>query len=136
MSGKHEADFAAEQARAVERMREMSRRAQMPEHPHPMPPAPSFVKLVGNEAETPKAADAPKKAAPPQNPHRNEKQNRPAPPVGENDLFSDLFGKTNPTLFGRLINDRDSWLLAGLLFILWNDQADRRLMLALLYILL
>ncbi len=45
-------------------------------------------------------------------------------------------GLPNFDLLDRLKSDPDMALIGGLLLLLWNEKADRRLMLALLYILL
>ena len=58
-----------------------------------------------------------------------EEKPAPPPPKRRNNL-------PNFDLLDRLKSDPDMALIGGLLLLLWNEKADRRLMMALLYILL
>lgn len=118
--------FLREQQQAVERMREMSRRSIQP-NPHTMPPTPSFVRLPESDARKPSHGSAPvptptqeKKAVPP--PHR----------VNSNSSHS-LFSGLLPKQFSF---DSDTALIIGLILLLSQENTDRMLLYALVYILL
>lgn len=123
-----DSNFLLEQQKAVERMREMNSKAKINGNSqHKMPPVPSFVKLSGNNA----AAEAPDfpPAASPQREIPTESNNSKNETRG---LFSDI---KLPNL-NNLLKDGDSTLIIGLLLILMSENFDKRLLFALIYILL
>ncbi len=109
-------DFMRMQQQAVERMREMSNRSTSAAA-HQMPPAPSFVKV--------------------ENRHTAQKTtNENAPLIPKNEPISTMHKNGNPfSLIQRLHTEPDMALIIGLLLILWSEKSDKRLLLALLYIL-
>ena len=119
----NETDFDRMKTAAAEQMRAMSARAANRDPGGNLPPVPPFVRLPHEHppASGPKQ-EPPRPAAPPPS----------APP-----LFGNLFsGKTDLPFLDRLRTDGDLSLLLGLLLILVSEQADKRLLFALLYILL
>ena len=118
--------FLREQQQAVERMREMSRRS-VPSNPHPMPPTPSFVRLPENESRNPSRDSAPaptpmQEKAVTQPPHRGNNN-------GSRSLFSGLLPK-------QFSFDSDTALIIGLILLLSQENTDRMLLYALVYIML
>lgn len=114
--------FLFEQQQAVERMREMSRRALTP-NPHEMPPVPNFVRMPENtvEKETPTHSEPvqtkPQKRASPSKPHKPQS------------FLSGILPKRFPI-------DSDTALILGLILILSSENTDKLLLYALVYILL
>ncbi len=111
-------DMAAMQQDAMERVREMQRRAdETLRRSNPPPPA----STVERPTPTPQ---------PPLPPPAEIPTPAPAP-------LPDLLGggKLNQLLAATGM-DRDRLILLGLLLILWNDNADKKLLLALVYLLL
>lgn len=117
-----------ERQAAVERMREMNSRAVPDNSDHPMPPFPSFVKLQNNGQNT---NQRPKENSAPRYNTQNEIPTPPQPmkksrPTGGFDLpFLDFFTQ-----------DGDITLIVGLLLILMSEKSDKKLLFALIYILL
>ena len=95
------AEFLMEQQRAVEQMRQMSRKSTLP--------IPPFAQIPPQKSTPPKATS----------------QTPPALSPG------DLFGGITE----RFKHEPDMALIAGLLLLLWSENADKKLLLALLYIL-
>ena len=127
-------DFMRQQQAAVERMREMSRKAaETPEQP--MPPVPPFVRLQ-NRQGTPQNQNSqtPRQNTPP------AAQNNAVPPneTGENNfLFPAKKGGLSSLPFLDMLGiDGDLPLIIGLLLILFSEKADKKLLFALIYILL
>ena len=123
-----QSNFSDEQQRAIERMWEMQKRSSVSNSPHPMPPIPPFVKLqsqvdtnVKNVPPEPKAKNIQEEKTNPQKQHSNTPS-----------LFS---GLGIPFLKNTSF-DGDMTLIIGLLLLLANEKADRKLLLALLYILM
>ncbi len=111
-------DMAAMQQDAMARVREMQRRAdETLRRSNPPPPA----STVERPTPTPQ---------PPLPPPAEIPTPAPAP-------LPDLLGggKLNQLLAATGM-DRDRLILLGLLLILWNDNADKKLLLALVYLLL
>lgn len=109
-------EFMRMQQQAVERMREMSNRS-VKSTAHTMPPTPSFVKVENyNTAYKGGTTTGEKqiKTTHTSNMHKNEF------PLN---------------LTARLRSEPDIALIIGLLLILWSEQTDKRLLLALIYIL-
>lgn len=109
-------DFMRQQQAAVERMREMSAKAVRDDNNRPMPPVPPFVKLQGRAepAPAPEPRPIPK---PPSRPHRES-------------------GPLIPKLLESFKTDGDLPLILGLLLLLIGEGADKKLLFALIYILL
>ena len=112
-------DFMRQQQAAVERMREMSRKAaETPEQP--MPPVPPFVRLQNRQS------GAQNQSSPVTEETHAEDFPFPARKGGLSSLpFLDMLG-----------NDSDLPLIIGLLLILFSEKADKKLLFALIYILL
>ena len=110
-------DFLEQQRRAIERMNEMHLKQQIKTGGYKMPPTPSFVKLNNNKEKSDAVTDQTNNENIPKNFNPKSK------------------GFSLPFLSGGQI-DRDISLLLGLILILANEKADRKLLLALLYILM
>ena len=110
-------DLAAMQKDAMERVREMQRRADETLRrsnqamPQPSPPPPM------QKEENPSPPPPPPKPLP-----------QPPPAISNNSKLSNIL-----SIAGM---DSDRLIILGLLLILWNDNADHLLLLALLYLLL
>lgn len=110
-------DLAAMQKDAMERVREMQRRADETlrrsnqSMPQPSPPPPV------QKEENPSPPPPPPKPLP-----------QPPPAISNNSKLSNIL-----SIAGM---DSDRLIILGLLLILWNDNADHLLLLALLYLLL
>ena len=122
-------DFMRRRQDAVERMREMSRKA-AESSAQPMPPMPPFVRLQNreNQAESQGSAASQQsvQTGPQASPASNEDSLPPARKGGLSSLpFLDL-----------LNIDGDLPLIIGLLLILFSEKADKKLLFALIYILL
>ncbi len=114
-----ENDFMRQQQAAVERMREMNARAAKAPGGNKMPPVPSFVRVPPQkDNQVKEETDSAK---------NTEKEIRKEP--------NGLFGTDIPFL-GKLFKDSDSTLILGLLLILMSEKADKKLLFALVYILL
>ena len=127
-------DFMRQQQAAVERMREMSRKAaETPEQP--MPPVPPFVRLQNRQSGAQnQSAPAPKRQGQPPRPQ--------SAPVTEEATAEDLpfparkGGLSSLPFLDLLGSDSDLPLIIGLLLILFSEKADKKLLFALIYILL
>lgn len=127
-----EKEFLEQQRAAVNRMREMNERSAFKnQKPHPMPPVPSFVKL--NEE---KRSAAPK--SPPTNGNTFERNTAPYinTPKKENNQKEIGKNSLNIPFLNGFLKDSDSTLIIGLLLLLMSENADKRLLFALVYILL
>ncbi|MBQ8203562.1 MAG: hypothetical protein IJZ75_04715 [Clostridia bacterium] len=122
-------DFLREQQAALERMREMSRRATLGNTAHNMPPSPAFLK-VGGVAQ---ANDTPKKDE--LEGKNNDKDNSSGIKGFIDNLLSGN-GDLGKPIFDKLGADPDMLLILGLLLILYSEKSDKMLLLALLYILM
>ena len=112
-------DLAAMQKDAMERVREMQRRADesLRRSNNIVPPAAPTPPPVEKKGETPQLPPS------------------PPPPVIPPPLPAQSGSKFNQILHAAGV-DSDRLIILGLLFILWNDDADHLLLLALLYLLL
>lgn len=122
-------DFMRRQQDAVERMREMSRQA-VESSAQPMPPTPPFVRLQsrGNQAQSQGSAAS-----------RQSVQTGPqaSPASNEDSLPHTRKGGLSSLPFLDMLNiDGDLPLIIGLLLILFSEKADKKLLFALIYILL
>lgn len=136
-------DFMRQQQAAVERMREMnSRSVYGGNRSHKMPPVPSFVSVPQNnnnqnrnnrqrstQSNIPDNQNQKREQAAPQPPPVKQ----PPPKQNNNGLFPS--GTSIPFL-DKLMNDGDTALIIGLLLILMSENADKKLLFALVYILL
>lgn len=126
-------DFLQEQQRAIERMREMSRRSTA-DTAHTMPPAPAFVKVNGknpiSDNMQENAYSSNDKPSEKQNPDISAQPQKPSQKHAQNASFP-LF---DLPFLDKLQSEPDTALLLGLLLLLWSEKADKRLLLALLYI--
>lgn len=136
MAGEGKSDFISEREKAVERMREMSRRSQISSQPHKMPPTPPFVKLTdsrGNDNYEGVKNNSDSLNSFPKEPPSGGK------PSGFGNLnggIASILGKIGVPVSGGWNGDSDMTLILGILLILSSEKADRFLLLALLYILI
>lgn len=119
-----ENEFIMQQKAAMERMNEMQRRSKFPNETHTMPPTPPFVKIQANTQSNSKNE---KKETFLRTEAKTEKRPQKTEQRGSN-VFR--------LPFDFFKGDKDITLILGLLLILINEKADRKLLLALLYILL
>ena len=68
----------------------------------------------------------------PQKPNRTDNRTQKAPPKQSGNPFSGL----GIPFLDNITRDSDSAVILGLLLVLWSENADKRLLFALLYILL
>ena len=142
-------DFMREQQLAIERMKEMSRRSGQ-SAPHTMPPAPPFVKFgrqqdSNSNQEYTNNYSSNQHTNQPQNSNYNNNKNNnsnnnakrashgnnaPMQPCNNNSFL----GLDIPFL-DKIQSEPDITLILGLLLLLWSEKADKKLLLALLYIL-
>ena len=122
-------DFMRRRQDAVERMREMSRKA-AESSAQPMPPMPPFVRLQNRENQAQSQGSAASQQSVQTGP-----QASPAP--NEDSLPHTRKGGLSSLPFLDLLNiDGDLPLIIGLLLILFSEKADKKLLFALIYILL
>lgn len=126
-SGYSSGEMLRMQQDAMARVREMQRRANQNLTPtDPAPPPPS----------TPSPQQEPPSAPPPQQePSQTSKPSDKEPAFS---LFSSLFGldDNKESLFKKLGFEQEQVFLLVLLWLLWKEGADHKLLLALLYIML
>ncbi len=141
----NENEFMRQQQAAVERMREMNARATPGSTRQPMPPVPSFVRVQSNRQNQPQAypsqnrtqnADRRQTAAPRQE-NTAPEMSRTQPERRSSETKSgSLFGGLNLPFLDLFSKDGDASLIIGLLLILMSEKADKKLLFALVYILL
>lgn len=122
-------DFMRRRQDAVERMREMSRQA-VESSAQPMPPTPPFVRLQsrGNQAQSQGSAASQQSV---------QTGSQASPASNEDSLPHTRKGGLSSLPFLDLLNiDGDLPLIIGLLLILFSEKADKKLLFALIYILL
>ena len=127
-------EFLKQRQAAIERMNEMSALSKMPESAHIMPPTPSFVRVQNKQSKKhplPEGEENQKESIPlkPQNTREQKKANKQ-----NNNNNNGILG-TLGLPFNLLKSDKDVTLILGLLLLLINEKADKKLLLALLYIL-
>lgn len=123
-------DFMRRRQDAVERMREMSRKA-AESSAQPMPPMPPFVRLQNRENQPQSQGSSASR--------QEAVQARPqaSPASNENYLPHTRKGGLSSLPFLDMLNiDGDLPLIIGLLLILFSEKADKKLLFALIYILL
>ena len=131
-------EFARQSKEAVEKMREMSSRAAGNNRGQNMPPVPPFVRLQGNRQNTPQQRQ--RQNTPPRK--SNTPPNETAVPVNKPEAIktdnqsSGFLSGLNIPFLDMLSKDTDVSLIIGLLLILMSEKADKKLLFALVYILL
>lgn len=122
-------DFMRRQQDAVERMREMSRKA-AESSAQPMPPMPPFVRLQNRENQVQSQGSAASQQSVQTGPQAS-------PASNEDPLPHTRKGGLSSLPFLDMLNiDGDLPLIIGLLLILFSEKADKKLLFALIYILL
>lgn len=119
-------EFLRQKADAERRMKELY-------GGHSMPPYPGFVSLTGN---APKASQA---AVPPREPKSDGKPQKPAVRPASNGNTPSGFAAYDMFRFlnlPELLKSQDTLLILGLIFLLMSDNADEKLILALVFIML
>lgn len=122
-------DFMRRRQDAVERMREMSRKA-AESSAQPMPPMPPFVRLQNRENQPQSQGAAASQQSVQTGPQAS-------PASNEDSLPHTRKGGLSSLPFLDMLNiDGDLPLIIGLLLILFSEKADKKLLFALIYILL
>ncbi len=122
-------DFMRRRQDAVERMREMSRKA-AESSAQPMPPMPPFVRLQNRENQPQSQGSAASQQSVQTGPQAS-------PASNEDSLPHTRKGGLSSLPFLDMLNiDGDLPLIIGLLLILFSEKADKKLLFALIYILL
>lgn len=122
-------DFMRRQQDAVERMRETSRQA-VESSAQPMPPMPPFVRLQNRENQPQSQGSAASQQS-------VQTGSQASPASNENYLPHTRKGGLSSLPFLDMLNiDGDLPLIIGLLLILFSEKADKKLLFALIYILL
>ena len=122
-------DFMRRQQDAVERMREMSRKA-AESSAQPMPPMPPFVRLQNRENQAQSQGSAASQQSVQTGPQASPASNEDSLP------HTRKGGLSSPPFLDLLNIDGDLPLIIGLLLILFSEKADKKLLFALIYILL
>lgn len=122
-------DFMRRRQDAVERMREMSRKA-AESSAQPMPPMPPFVRLQNRENQAQSQGSAASQQS-------VQTGSQASPASNENYLPHTRKSGLSSLPFLNMLNiDGDLPLIIGLLLILFSEKADKKLLFALIYILL
>ena len=122
-------DFMRRRQDAVERMREMSRKA-AESSAQPMPPMPPFVRLQSRENQPQSQGSAASQQS-------VQTGSQASPASNEDSLPHTRKGGLSSLPFLDMLNiDGDLPLIIGLLLILFSEKADKKLLFALIYILL
>lgn len=122
-------DFMRRRQDAVERMREMRRQA-VESSAQPMPPMPPFVRLQNRENQPQSQGSAASQ-------QYVQTGSQASPASNENYLPHTRKGGLSSLPFLDMLNiDGDLPLIIGLLLILFSEKADKKLLFALIYILL
>ena len=129
-------DFMRRQREAVEQMREMNSRATPTGAGQSMPPVPPFVKVQGNRQNRSNSSQPSRQTA------QGHSENTPAPtslprtePMSR-PKNSGLLGGLDLPFLDMLTKEGDVSLIIGLLLILMSEKADKKLLFALVYILM
>lgn len=136
-------EFIRQSKEAVEKMREMNSRAVGNDRGQNMPPVPPFVRLQGNSQGS--AAGNPQRQR--QNTAARQQPRRPPqePAVTaekkpeikkDSNQSSGILSGLNIPFLDMLAGDADVSLIIGLLLILMSEKADKKLLFALIYILI
>lgn len=133
----NENEFMRQQRAAVERMREMNQRAVPGNTNQPMPPVPPFVKLQnsgsgrGGNYQNNNNAQARQSGA-----NHLQRDNQIKNPPQSEKKGGSLFEGLNLPFLDMFSKDGDASLIIGLLLILMSEKADKKLLFALIYILM
>lgn len=122
-------EFIRQQNAAVERMKEMNRRSVPGSSSQPMPPVPPFVRLQGSDSDNSEnyfEKGFESKAQKNQSQKNTSKHKKGSSFLEELNLpFADIF-----------LKESDISLIIGLLLILMSENSDKKLLFALIYILI
>ncbi len=125
-------EFLKQQQEATERLRRMHERSKITETPHTMPPTPSFLHLntrpAGDQAHQHKKNPIPTQATAEAKTATTQPSAAPHQDMHNNSFL--------PLDLATMLHDSDATLILGLLLLLYSEHADRKLLLALLYILI
>ena len=133
----NENEFMRQQRAAVERMREMNQRAVPGNTNQPMPPVPPFVKLQnsgsgrGGNYQNNNNAQARQSGA-----NHLQRDNQIKNPPQSEKKGGSLFEGLNLPFLDMFSKGGDASLIIGLLLILMSEKADKKLLFALIYILM
>lgn len=129
-------EFMRRQREAVEQMREMNSRAVPTGAGQSMPPVPPFVKVQGNRQNRSNSSQPSRQSA------QQHSENTPSPtslprtePMSRA-KNSGLLGGLDLPFLDMLTKEGDVSLIIGLLLILMSEKADKKLLFALVYILM
>ena len=125
-------EFTRQSREAVEKMREMNSRARVDNNGQNMPPAPPFVRLQGKRQGTPPQRQRQSGAPPLENSVPKSKESE----ANKNSKDSGFLSGLNIPFLDMLSRETDVSLIIGLLLILMSEKADKKLLFALVYILL
>lgn len=129
-----EQEFLKAKKEAEERIRRMHERASIHGNAHAIPPVPGFVQFNNHPASVRGGANdsvSPMHSPPAEGEEKEKKQFEKRVAIsGTENRFSGGLD------FSALMKDSDTTLILGLLLLLYSENADRLLLLALLYILL
>lgn len=126
-------EFLLEQQRAIERMLEMSRRSENT-GVHNMPPMPPFVKLGNNEQNRRIPQNQKPQFKESETHIKNEEKRGRQNNNSQHEENRGFLGLDIPFL-DKITSTSDLPLILGLALLLWSEKADKKLLLALLYIL-
>ncbi len=118
-------EFIRQQQAAIERMNEMQRRSGLYNGRHSMPPTPEFIKLQRDMRQKEEVLEENEPLK--ETLEKNIEKIKPSAKHSSN--------QNTLNLPFSLKTDKDITLILGLLLLLFNEKADRKLLLALLYIL-
>ena len=144
----NENEFMRQQRAAVERMREMNQRAVPGNTNQPMPPVPPFVRVQNSGSGRGNYQNSNNSQAGQSDPNQPKKYGSEHigttaqrdnanlhPPKKERNGGS-LFSGLNLPFIDMFSKDGDASLIIGLLLILMSEKADKKLLFALIYILM
>ena len=134
-------EFMRRREEAVEQMREMNSRAAPSGAGQSMPPVPPFVKVQGNRQNRSNSSQPSRQQATRQpSQQRSENTAMPTSPPRTEPMSrpknSGLLGGLDLPFLDMLTKEGDVSLIIGLLLILMSEKADKKLLFALVYILM
>lgn len=130
-------EFMRRREEAVEQMREMNSRATPTGAGQSMPPVPPFVKVQGGRQNRSNSSQPSRQQAKRQ-PAQEQSQNTPVPSAEPRNKTKNngLLGGLDLPFLDMLTKEGDVSLIIGLLLILMSEKADKKLLFALVYILM
>ena len=134
-------EFMRRREEAVEQMREMNSRATPTGAGQSMPPVPPFVEVQGNRQNRSNSSQQSRQQAKRQ-PAQEQSQNTqvptstPSTKQSNKPKNSGLLGGLDLPFLDMLTKEGDVSLIIGLLLILMSEKADKKLLFALVYILM